>query len=225
MRHRAFQQTADPSATPDACYALRVESAGFKALIDQRIQATDPQARAEIDAQIRRRYERDAAVLISDMSGFSRITQEEGILHFVELIHRMQDLALPILEACEGGRLVKAEADNLYASFDTVQAAVDTAVRLQDTFARAFAGKRLNDTVSLSIGIAWGRLLDVDGQDYYGDPVNLASKLGEDLASGGDVFLTRAAAQHMHVPGGWTVTPRQARISEVDIDFVALSRT
>ncbi len=206
-------------------YPAPVETEGFRALIDERMLATDPKARAAVDARIREQYEKDAAVLISDMSGFSRITQEEGILHFLELIHRMQDLAVPVIEASPGGHLVKIEADNLYAMFDTVQAAVDTALELQNTFQAAFDGKPKNDVVALSIGIAWGRLLDLEGREYFGDPVNIASKLGEDLAGGGDVFVTQTAAEHMTVPDGWTAQARRERISEVDIDFVALQRT
>lgn len=185
--------------------------------------AADAAGREKIDDQIRERYERDRAVLISDMSGFSRITQEEGILHFLELIHRMHLLTQPIIEA-HGGHLVKAEADNLYVMFDAVQPAVDAAIALHDACRDAFAGKRANDAVALGIGISWGRLLDLDGADFFGDPVNLASKLGEDLASGGDLLVTKAAAERMEIPEGWVGTPRMERISNIDIELVELTR-
>lgn len=194
----------------------------FRRLLEQRM-AADAAGRDKIDDQIRERYERDRAVLISDMSGFSRITQEEGILHFLELIHRMHLLTRPIIEA-HGGHLVKAEADNLYVMFDAVQPAVDTAVALHDACRDAFAGKRANDTVALAIGISWGRLLDLDGADFFGDPVNLASKLGEDLASSGDLLVTKAAAEHMAIPRGWIGTARMERISNIDIELVELTR-
>jgi len=195
----------------------------FRRLLEQRMAVDDAAQRTAIDDKIRERYERDRAVLISDMSGFSRITQEEGILHFLELIHRMHLLALPIIEA-HGGHLVKAEADNLYVMFDAVQTAVQTAVALQDACRDAFSGKRANDTCALGIGIAWGRLLDLDGHDFFGDPVNLASKLGEDLASGGDLLVTKAAAAHMEIPPGWVATARMERISNIDIELVELTR-
>ncbi len=201
-----------------------VENDGFTALLEERSRATDDRARAKVDARIRERYERDAAVLIIDMSGFSRITQEEGIIHFLALIHRMHGLVLPVIDAAEGGHLVKTEADNVYAMFDTTQAAVDTAIGLQETCERAFEGAAENDTVALSIGIAWGRLLDLDGSEFYGDPVNLASKLGEDLASRGEIFVTRDAAASVRLPAGWVAIEKYDRISNVDIEFVALER-
>ena len=198
---------------------------GGAALLEERSRATDDGARAEVDARIRERYERDAAVLIIDMSGFSRITQEEGIIHFLALIHRMHALVLPIIEAADGGHVVKTEADNVYATFATTQAAVDTAIRLQETCLRTFEGQATNDTVALSIGIAFGRLLDLDGTEFFGDPVNLASKLGEDLASRGEIFVTRDAAAGVRLPDGWVAVEQRDRISAVDIEFVSLQRT
>lgn len=214
-----------PPCPPDVADTVAgVENARFTELLDERIRAADADARAQVDARIRERYERDAAVLIIDMSGFSRITQEEGILHFLALIHRMHGIVLPIIRGADGGHVVKTEADNVYAMFDTPQAAVETAIELQDACTRAFEGKSANDTVALSMGIAWGRLLDLDGTEFFGDPVNLASKLGEDLASRGEIFVTREAITDVQVPSGWTATPRRDRISGVDIEFVALSR-
>ncbi|MEM6294009.1 MAG: adenylate/guanylate cyclase domain-containing protein [Myxococcota bacterium] len=201
-----------------------MENPGFTALLEERMQAATVAARAQVDAKIRDRYERDAAVMIIDMSGFSRITQDEGIVHFLELIHRMQGLVLPIIEAAAGGHVVKTEADNVYAMFDSVQAAIDTAVALQEACRTAFDGKPVNDAVRLSIGIAWGPLLDLDGHEYYGDPVNLASKLGEDLASAGDIYVTADAANGTTLPAGWRSEPKRERMSNIDIEFLALVR-
>jgi class 3 adenylate cyclase len=201
-----------------------VENPGFTALLDERMQAATAAARAEVDAKIRERYERDAAVMIIDMAGFSRITQEEGIVHFLALIHRMQGLVLPIIRAAVGGHVVKTEADNVYAMFDSAQAAIDTALALQEACRAAFDGTAANDAVRLSIGIAWGRLLDLDGNEYFGDPVNLAAKLGEDLANAGDLYVTADAAEGTTLPAGWRSEPKRERISNIDIDFLAVVR-
>ena len=45
-----------------------------------------------------------------------------------------------------------------------------------------------------SIGIGWGELLMIaDDDDFYGNELNLASKLGEDIAEAGETLLTEAA--------------------------------
>ena len=49
------------------------------------------------------------------------------------------------------------------------------------------------DHVKFSYGIGWGEVLDIE-EDVFGLEVNLASKLGEDLAEPGEALLTPAAA-------------------------------
>lgn len=198
-------------------------SPGFRRLLDALTAADTDETRAKTEAQIRAKYERPLAVVISDMSGFSRITREEGILHFLGLIHRMQGLCRTAIEA-HGGTWVKAEADNLYLSFPTARAAIEGAIAMHDACDNDARGRRLNDTVSLAIGIDYGTVLDLDGEDFYGDPVNIASKLGEDLAGSGELFVTRRAATDVAVPRGWVGTTEQANISSVDIDYLALRR-
>ena len=61
-----------------------------------------------------------------DMSGFSRTTQVHGVVAFLVMIHQMRLLAGPAIEA-HRGTLLKAEADNLYCLFPTVDAAVAAA--------------------------------------------------------------------------------------------------
>lgn len=200
-----------------------VGPADFRRLLDARLLATDAQARADVDDEIRRRWERPRAVLISDMSGFSRVTQEEGILHFLGLIRHMHTICVPVIQA-HGGHLVKAVADNLYARFDDARSAVEAGFALHDACARACDGLGRNDTVELGIGIAHGPLIDLDGEDYFGNAVNIASKLGEDIAEGGDLLVTAEAAVGTTAPQGWRSSQRHARISGVDIDYVAFAR-
>lgn len=195
----------------------------FSEMLEERMAAATAQERAAVDTRIRQRYERRRAVLISDMEGFSRITQEQGILHFLALIQRMQTICLPRI-AGNGGHLVKAEADNLYAMFHDPQTAVNAAVAMMDACDEAFEGKGPNDRVRLGIGIAFGPVLDIDGMDFWGDPVNVASKLGEDLADGGDLFMAAQAAEMVTPPPGWRTETKHERISNIEIDYAALVR-
>jgi hypothetical protein len=49
----------------------------------------------------------------------------------------------------------------------------------------------------VAIGIGYGSLLAIGEHDLYGDEMNLACKLGEDLAQRGEVLLTPAAYAEM----------------------------
>lgn len=59
------------------------------------------------------------------------------------------------------------------------------------------------DEVYASFVIGYGSLLVIGGDDVYGDEMNLACKLGEDLAERGEVLLTQAAFEGLQEgPGG-----------------------
>ena len=132
--------------------------------------------------QIQARFVRPKVLWASDMSGFSRICKEEGILHFLSLVKMMQSIMLPLLEA-RGGELIKVAADNLFVVFDDPKQAVRAAWDCKTAAKRFSAGKRANDSIKLSVGIAMGDMWVIDGADVFGDAAHIAFKLGEDISS------------------------------------------
>ena len=180
--------------------------ARLDALLDEIIH--HPERRIELEAQIEAAYTREAAVFVLDMSGFSRTTQAHGVVSFLLMIHQMRLLAVPTIEACSGS-VVKAEADNLYCLFpavdDAVKAAREIIARLSTVNVLLPSGRRLY----ASIGIGFGDILVLGAEDLFGDEVNLASKLGEDVAGQGEVLLTEAARARLDA----AVSTTEARVS------------
>lgn len=198
-----------------------MELADLYKLIDERNEATTDVDRAAIDARIQGHFRRPVAVLISDMSGFSRVTKSLGIIHFLAMIRRMQKICRPIIEG-NGGNLVKCEADNLFCSFPTTVDATRAAIAMRAAVAADAEGRPEHDQIGLSIGISWGEVLDIDGHDLFGDAVNMASKLGEDTASGGDILLTAAAAADVRGKGPWVFSEGQTLVSQLQISYMTL---
>ena len=131
------------------------------------------------------------AIMFTDLSGFSRKSEEFGITHF------LQDAALllyPLIEK-KGGVLVKEEADSLMVLFRRPQVAVEAAIEMQQ--ACDIANKRLvdEDKVLLCIGIGYGDILRIGDEDVWGAEVNYASKLGEDTAKSYEILITPAVAE------------------------------
>jgi adenylate cyclase len=153
----------------------------------------------EIDSRIREVFAETIAVLIMDMSGFSRQTIRHGIIHFLAKIQRMHSIAIPLVEA-RGGLIVKLEADNIYAVFGEVADAVEAAVDVQKGLDAA--NTLLPDELDMhgEYGIGYGETLVIENEDIFGSEVNLASKLGEDLAQRGEILLTESA--YRQVAGG-----------------------
>ncbi|XHX80039.1 MAG: adenylate/guanylate cyclase domain-containing protein [Stenomitos frigidus ULC029] len=151
-----------------------------------------PERSTAIDTQICEIFEQDCAILILDLSGFSRLTLGYGIIHFLAMVHRMNAISTPLV-AHHHGRVVKQEADNLFAVFPTVQGAINSAVDILKGFAAVNTGLPDEQDLYAGIGIGYGKTLVVDETDLYGSEMNLACKLGEDLARRGEVLLTEAA--------------------------------
>jgi len=175
-----------------------------------------PERRGEIARNIETMFAQDKAVLVLDMSGFSRTTRHHGIVSFLLMIHQMKLLARPAIEA-NRGLLVKAEADNLFCLFDTVADAIGAAgeiVRRLNTVNVLLPEDR---RLYASVGIGYGRILNVGDEDLYGDEVNLASKLGEDVAERGAVLLTESAQTQL---GDTSIHTREEALSISGISLV-----
>ncbi|HET6150373.1 MAG TPA: adenylate/guanylate cyclase domain-containing protein [Polyangia bacterium] len=151
-----------------------------------------PERLAEIDRQIHETFAETHAVMVLDMCGFSRLTMRHGITHFLAMIHRLQGIVGPVVVA-RGGRVVKTEADNVFAVFPDVAPAVAAASDIQSRLRAANAVLPEDWDLHASLGIGYGELLMIEGEDLFGNEMNLASKLGEDVAGSGEIFLTAAA--------------------------------
>jgi adenylate cyclase len=167
-----------------------------------------PERLVEIDRQIHQAFAETHAVMVLDMCGFSRLTMRHGITHFLAMIHRLHGIVAPIV-AARKGRIVKTEADNVFAVFADVAPAVDAANDIQAELRAANAFLPEDWDLHASLGIGYGELLMVEGEDLYGNEMNLASKLGEDVAGSGEIFLTAAA--HARVAAGAPAARFEAR--------------
>ncbi len=152
----------------------------------------DAARRGAIERLLWDEFGAERAVLVADMSGFSRLTLAHGIVHYLSMVRRMQVTATPILAGWHG-ELVKFEADNLYAVFPDAGAAVHCAIALNLAFDAANVTTPDELDIRLSCGIASGPILLLAGDDFFGHAVNVASKLGEDVAEPGQILVHQDA--------------------------------
>ena len=170
------------------------DAAELAKLLDARNE--HPESLAEIDGEIWRRFGHTRAVLVLDMCGFSRLTMRYGITHFLAMIRRLQTLVRPVI-AEGGGRLVKTEADNVFATFDDVPPALATARAIQRSLDAANTYLPEDWDLHAGIGIGYGPILLIGDQDLFGSEMNVASKLGEDVAARGEILLSSAARERV----------------------------
>lgn len=147
----------------------------------------------ELDTRQARGLFRRRAVVYTDTANFTNRTFEHGILHFLMLFERFVPAVERGLRA-QRGRLVKVDGDSLLLEFRDLAHAC-AGVRVMDGLLRQRnRGLAERDQLWFSYGIGWGDVLDL-GDDIFGLEVNLASKLGEDLARPGEALLTPAAVE------------------------------
>lgn len=172
----------------------------FHGLLEERHRAAGDTG--EIDRKIYAMFGETWAVLCSDMSGFTKRTDEFGILHFLTLIHGMQELMKPIALQ-HNGLVLKEEADNLLMLFRDVRAAAACALAMHRATVSFNRGKSPDSTIEVCLGLGFGEILKIGDEDCFGAEVNRAFKLGEDIATAGETLLTPEAATALgSLPGG-----------------------
>ena len=147
--------------------------------------------RAEVDSAIFARFGRTQAVMFTDLVGFSRIVEAFGILHFLQLIQESETLFLPLV-AQHGGRCLKRAGDSLLVVFDAPAAALAAAQAMVQATHSVNPGRPPEERIEVCIGIGFGEVLCLDDNEVWGAEVNAASKLGEDIARGGEILVTAA---------------------------------
>ena len=205
----------DPARAPSD---PSTETAEFARLVEAHAATRDAETRARIEEDVWRRFGTEGTVLISDMASFSRVSRVHGICHYLGLIHRVRRLWAPLIGQ-HGGVLLKSEADNCYAYFERPDDALAASVDVHGRLAEINAVEAAEDRVFLSIGIDYGRLLMIGRDDYFGDPVNTASKLGEDLAGKGETLITRRALERGTDGAEAHGESLMTRISEIEIEY------
>ncbi len=194
----------------------------FEELLLKYARSSLPEEREQLEAQLWSEFGQTKAVFIMDMSGFSLLTQKYGIVHYLSMVKRMQVTTRPIIEQM-GGEVVKFEADNCFAMFDSVKSAVEAAIVLNRTFNAM--NEFTDDTfdIRVSIGIDFGNVLLVGGPDYFGGPVNRASKLGEDIAGPGEIYVTETAFNQIPSEAGFSGERLDLDISGIRLPSYILS--
>lgn len=181
-------------------------------MLDRRIE--DPSIASAQDEEIWRACGEDRALLVVDLSGFTRLTKTRGILHFLTVYRRATSVAFPVFDR-HRGRCVKREADNLIYSFERVRDALGAARDLVSETRALDATLDEDERVFVCIGIGWGRILEL-ADDVFGDEVNVAFKLGEDVARPREILLSDAALARLREEGVQVDTePREADVGAV----------
>ncbi|HWK65164.1 MAG TPA: adenylate/guanylate cyclase domain-containing protein [Rhizobiaceae bacterium] len=124
-------------------------------------------------------------IFSADVQGYSKLMEadEEGTL---STLKRYRDAMARLIEA-HGGRVINTWGDGLLAEFPSVVEAVRAAIDVQNELAGYNANRAAEARMLFRIGINLGDVM-VDGDDIYGDGVNIAARLQTSAPPGGIVI-------------------------------------
>ena len=128
-----------------------------------------------------------AAILAADVVGYSRMMGADETGTLARLTALRSELMYPKVEEY-GGRIVKTTGDGTLIEFPSAVDAVQHAVDVQQTLSRRNTHLPEAERLEIRIGINLGDVI-VDGDDIYGDGVNIAARL-EAFAEPGSVCIS-----------------------------------
>ncbi|ARO25251.1 adenylate/guanylate cyclase domain-containing protein [Rhizobium sp. S9] len=135
-----------------------------------------------------------SAILAADVVGYSALMEQDEAGTFDRLRARRTELFEPEI-ARHHGRIFKLMGDGLLAEFGSVVDAVECAVSLQRGMTERNAAVPEEDRFNVRIGINIGEVI-VDGDDRYGEGVNVAARL-EQLAPPAGICVSGKVAKEV----------------------------
>src|SRR5271156_2280647 len=136
-----------------------------------------------------------AAILVSDVVGYSRLAEadEERILARLRALR--SDLIDPTISV-HRGRIVKRTGDGSVIEFRSVVDAVRCAIEVQHAMVERNAGVASDKRIDFRIGIHLGDVVEESDGDLMGDGVNIAARL-EGICEPGGLCLSSAAHEQV----------------------------
>jgi class 3 adenylate cyclase/pimeloyl-ACP methyl ester carboxylesterase len=139
------------------------------------------------DKTVQRRL---AAILAADVVGYGRLMNIDEVRTLEALKAHRRKLVDPAI-AAHHGRIVKTTGDGALVEFASVVDAVGCAVVIQRGMVSRNASVAEDLRIVFRIGINVGDII-IDGDDIFGDGVNIAARL-EALCEPGGICISRAA--------------------------------
>ena len=132
-----------------------------------------------------------AAILVSDVVGYSRLTGADEDRILARLRTLRSDLTDPTI-AVHHGRVVKRTGDGAIAEFRSVVDAGNCAIEVQRAMVERNTGVAPDKRIEFRIGIHLGDVVEESDGDLMGDGVNIAARL-EGIAKPGGICISEQA--------------------------------
>jgi adenylate cyclase len=148
-----------------------------------------------------------AAIMFTDIVGYTALMSKDE-QHAHQIIHKSRDLLKALVEQYNG-ECLQTVGDETLSSFASVVDAVNCALEIQRSF-------RDDPEINLRVGIHIGDVV-FDGDEIYGDGVNVASRLQALAEPGGICISGKVYSEIRNKPGMEAVFLGEKTLKNVDL--------
>lgn len=146
----------------------------------------------EIDMKIYQLFSTIKCIVFTDICDFTSYVRKHGIIAFLQKMYQFKKIFIPLIHE-NHGEIIKIEGDSVIAVFESVEQAIFTVKKAISMLDDYNEDKHGLEKIELCSGIGYGEILKIGNSDIFGFEVNVASKLGEDMAGARELFITEAA--------------------------------
>jgi adenylate cyclase len=133
------------------------------------------------------------AIFSADVEGYSRLMSDDEVAT-VNMLKEYREVMAGLI-AQHSGRVVDSPGDNLLAEFASVMDAVECAAEVQREFRKRNVEVPEDRRMKFRIGVNLGDVI-VEGEQIYGDGVNIAARI-ESLAEAGGICISGSAHEQI----------------------------
>jgi adenylate cyclase len=130
-----------------------------------------------------------AAILFADVVGSSRLMGRDESGTVARLLEHLNRRLAPAASRC-GGRVIRLTGDGGLVEFGSAVDALRSGIEFQQAMIEANHGQPQEKVILFRIGLHLGDVI-VEGDDIYGDAVNVAARLEAEAPPGG-IVVSRA---------------------------------
>jgi TolB-like protein/class 3 adenylate cyclase len=139
-----------------------------------------------------REHRKLAAILFADVVGSSRLMGRDESGTVARLLEHLNRRLAPAAARC-GGRVIRLKGDGGLVEFGSAVDALRAAIEFQQAMIEANRDQPEDKAIVFRIGLHLGDVI-VEGDDIYGDDVNVAARLEAEAPPGG-IVVSRAVRE------------------------------
>ena len=132
--------------------------------------------RRKLDQMLKERYQRQVAVMFTDIKGSTQFFETYGDIEGRALIEKHNKILFPLIEKYQG-KIIKTIGDAIMAMFEDPEKSVLCAIEMQKALAEYnHSQDERHKEIHIRIGLNWG-LGVVEENDVFGDVVNVSARV------------------------------------------------